>query len=514
MLLVNPPVSKACEPPLGIARIAGALEAEGIEYGIFDANLEGIEYLLSREIAPGDTWTKRALKHVKRDTDAIRSWDSYRIPGRYGIAVGNVNRILHAASSPSGQSVSLSDYDHPRLNPVRSPDLRLAFERPEENVFFGLFKKRLDELVNKSHSRLIGFSLSFLNQAICTFAMAGYLKKAAPDSVLVLGGSLVSSWADREPFTGLCSGIFDHVIFGPGEEKIVELCKGNRASCGERYSPSYDKFAFTKYFSPVSILPYNTSTGCYWNKCTFCPENAERNGYFRIRNSAVSDDIESLAERHSAGLIHFTDSAIPPSFLRHYSTRHGSVPWYGFMRVDENLASPDFARSLKDSGCVMLELGVESGNDRVLRAMNKGGSVSLASKVLENLSRAGISTYVYLLFGTPEEDEESARDTLGFVARLSDAIGFLNLAIFNMPVMSGNATTVESKEFYSGDLSLYVDFEHPKGWSRKRVRAFLDAEFRTHASIAPIIGRRPPAFTSNHAPLFVLAGAHAEKTRI
>ena len=63
---------------------------------------------------------------------------------------------------------------------------------------------------------------------------------------------------------------------------------------------------------------------------------------------------------------------------------------------------------------------------------------------------------------------------------------------------------METKHFYEGDLSLYTDFDHPKGWSRSFIRQFLDKEFKRHPALAPILRRDPPVFTSNHAPFFVM----------
>jgi hypothetical protein len=120
------------------------------------------------------------------------------------------------------------------------------------------------------------------------------------------------------------------------------------------------------------------------------------------------------------------------------------------------------------------------------------------------LRQAGIATYVYLLFGTPAETIESARTTLDFTAAHADAIGFLNLAIFNMPVGSSEAQRLRTRRFYEGDLSLYTDFEHPAGWDRRQVRKFLDQEFRRHPAISAILSNDPPFFTSNHAPFFVM----------
>ena len=68
------------------------------------------------------------------------------------------------------------------------------------------------------------------------------------------------------------------------------------------------------------------------------------------------------------------------------------------------------------------------------------------------------------------------------------------------------AETYATEPFYAGDLSLYTGFRHPQGWERQRVRQFLSREFTRHPAVAPILRRDPPFFTSNHAPLFAMAG--------
>jgi radical SAM superfamily enzyme YgiQ (UPF0313 family) len=180
------------------------------------------------------------------------------------------------------------------------------------------------------------------------------------------------------------------------------------------------------------------------------------------------------------------------------------APWYGFARLTRHLTDFDFCLALRQSGCVMLKLGLESGDQNVLNSLQKGVDLEEASSALENLKKAGIATYVYLLFGTPPEGLSEARRTLEFVVNHSDSIGFLNLAIFNMPLYGPEARQMETKSFYEGDLSLYTGFDHPKGWSRPLIRQFLDKEFKRHPAIAPILRRDPPVFTSNHAPFFVM----------
>ena len=150
----------------------------------------------------------------------------------------------------------------------------------------------------------------------------------------------------------------------------------------------------------------------------------------------------------------------------------------------------------------MLKLGLESGDQGVLDALEKGIDLDMVSRALNNLRETGIATYIYLLFGTPPENLDDARRTLDFTVRHSEAITYLNLAIFNMPLNSPDAAGLAISDFYQGDLSLYTDFKHPRGFGRKEIRQFLDREFRRHPAIIPIIQRDPPFFSSNHAPFF------------
>jgi radical SAM superfamily enzyme YgiQ (UPF0313 family) len=150
----------------------------------------------------------------------------------------------------------------------------------------------------------------------------------------------------------------------------------------------------------------------------------------------------------------------------------------------------------------MLKLGLESGDQGVLDAMNKGIHLELAAQVLNNLKNAGIAVYCYLLFGTPAESEDAARRTLEFAVRHHQAITFLNLAVFNMPLYGEEAVIYGNEPFYEGNLSLYTSFRHPGAWDRRAVRTFLEREFKRHPVIAAILRNDPPYFSSNHAPFF------------
>lgn len=510
MLLIHPPVAKPCEPPAGISRLAGVLTGSGFPCTVLDANLEGILCLLSREIPTrGDTWTSRAQRNVRRNLSALRSADIYGNLDRYKRAVTDLNRLLSKSAfsltgTLSPARVSLANVQHPVLSPVRSSDLLRAAETPEEDPFHFYFSQRLRELVEKKAPSIVGVSLSFLSQALCTFAVLGFLRKEFPDLKLVLGGGLVTSWMRRPGWTNPFGGLIDHLVPGPGEGPLLSLLTTGsplgKAVSEQHHLPDTAGFPLSDYLAPRRILPYSASTGCYWNQCAFCPERAEGNVYTPTPVPQVVEDLRRLVDRVKPGLIHLLDNALSPALMKALCENPPGTPWYGFTRITPRLADLDYCRALRKSGCVMLKLGLESGDQNVLDLEQKGVDLTIASRALRTLHQAGIPTYVYLLFGTPSEGPAEAAKTLQFTADHSGQISFLNLAIFNLPVYGPEASQVETRLLYDGDLSLYTGFTHPKGWDRGLVRRFLDREFKRHPAIGPILRRDPPVFTSNHAP--------------
>jgi hypothetical protein len=514
VILVHPPVTRPCEPPAGISRIAGALMANGIDCMVLDANLRCLLLKLGEKPSSPDTWTRRAWLGRERNLSALKSRLTYGNIGIYTRAVKDLSRLLSEGSRRQGCRITLSDYADGRLSPLKSKDLLRAAEQPEANPFFPMFKALLDEAIRYKEPDIIGFSLNYLGQALCCFSMMGYLRRDHPGLKLVLGGGLVGSWMSGPGRLNLFSGLVDEMIAGPGEERLIELAKGVRAE--GPYMPYYGWAKGEGYLSPGFILPYSASMGCYWRRCAFCPEKAEGSRYMPIPHLQAAHQIETLQMALGPSLIHILDNAISPSLLDTLARDPPGAPWYGFARISKELADEDLALALRSSGCVMLKLGLESGDQGVLDRLEKGIDLETASRVLGCLKKYGISTYVYLLFGTPVEGEKEALRTLDFVVSHKDEIGFLNIAIFNMPAWGTEASLYETKDFYEGDLALYRDFRHPLGWDRLRVRRFLDRVFRRHPAVSGIIKRDPPVFTSNHAPFFAMEDVglpRAEKVR-
>ena len=521
MLLIFPPVAKACEPPAGIARLAAALASRGLRCDVVDMNLEGLLFLLDQPLHASDTWSRRAIKNRPRDLAALRDPRTYRSLDRYSRAVTDVSRVLEVSGRSLGVIAGLADYHDGKLSPVRSIDLIEAAAHPERNLFYPYFKQRLPEILAKAfvpHRReerleegqelqhdaadFVGFSLNYLSQALTTFAMIGFIRKEFPGIRIVLGGGLVTSWMKRPQWKDPFQGLADHLIAGPGEGPLLALFGIIDPAGYDPVAPDYSSLPIDAYLSPGPVLPYAGSSGCFWNRCSFCPEPAEENPYLPIPPAQAMAELNSLIAATRPRLVHLLDNAVSPALMRSLTESPLAVPWYGFARIGRELADPDLCTALRRSGCVMLKLGLESGDQGLLDRMGKGIDLGTASRVLLNLQKAGISTYVYLLFGTPSETVTEARRTLDFVIRHQSAITFMNLAIFNLPVCSKEAALYQTEPFYEGDLSLYRDFRHPHGWDRKQVRQFLDSEFRRQPAVSAIIRNDPPVFTSNHASFF------------
>lgn len=501
ILLIAPPVAKPGEPPAGIALLAGALRQQGVACTLVDASLEGLLFLLGRAGEAEDTWSKRALRGLDTNLAAIRAPGLYRHPDRYQRAVRDLNRVLELATRTHPHlSLGFANYQDESANPLDSRDLLAAAEQHETSLFAPYFNTRLPALVAATEPRLVGISISYLSQALPSFALIGFLRSHFPQLPLILGGGLISSWMSAPEWNHPFRGLVDHCIKGPGEGPLLHLL--GVEGLADAPMPDYSDLPLQDYLAPGPILPYAASRGCYWNRCSFCPEPAEQSRYTQIEPVTVTTQLRQLCAQVRPVLIHLLDNAVSPALMTALADHPPGPPWYGFARVHEQLADPDFCRRLRASGCVLLKLGLESGSQTVLDAMAKGIRLDLVARVLASLEAAGIATYVYLLFGTPSESLAEARQTLEFTIRHRRAITFLNLAIFNMPRSSSEACELPGAGFSEGDLSLYRDFTHPRGWDRRSARTFLDREFKRQPQIAAIIRRDPPLFTSNHAAFF------------
>ena len=75
----------------------------------------------------------------------------------------------------------------------------------------------------------------------------------------------------------------------------------------------------------------------------------------------------------------------------------------------------DLLKLMRESGCVQLRFGVESGGSELLKNINKNTTSTEMSQVLKDTHNAGIYTYVTLINGLPMEKENDIFGTKSFL---------------------------------------------------------------------------------------------------
>ena len=105
-----------------------------------------------------------------------------------------------------------------------------------------------------------------------------------------------------------------------------------------------------------------------------------------------------------------TDAARLQDFAAAVESLHCAVPFKVQARAD--LITSETARSLRRSGCAEVWMGVESGSQKVLDAMDKGLRVEEVISARENLKHEGIRTCYFLQLGYPGEQWKDIQKTI------------------------------------------------------------------------------------------------------
>jgi len=526
VLLLHPPAVKPAEPPLGVAVLLAHLRERGFAAAALDANLSAYLHLLdpgrlseAAGSAPS-TAVHRALRHRASSLDLLRSPAALASFPRYATAVRHLNTALAVWGRVGGnEHLTLGDYDRSDLSPFAPDDLERLAAGGAESLFTRYFEDVLLPQVEALRPRLISLSINYRHQVLPAFEIAGLLRRKLGVPV-VGGGGIFTSWRQALCRLDLRFSCFSRIVFGPGEGPLTAIAAG-QAPAGEYFlegeseigfRPDYSFARFADYLSPVPVLPLSASRGCYWQRCLFCPEAAApTHPYAGLEPAPFLDLLADSALRHGVRHFHFTDNALPVPVLRRLAAggAPAGISWHGFVRFEKALLDPELATGLAASGCAMLQLGLESGSQRVLDRLKKGTQLGQVAAILSNLKMAGIASYVYVMLGTPGENGEDAELTLRFLEEHAEGIGFLNLAIMNLPresdLLADPAAGIAGSELLGEDepLGLYRSFAPDAGsWGRREARRFLERRLLASPAIRRILQRTPPLFTSNHAFLF------------
>jgi len=168
-----------------------------------------------------------------------------------------------------------------------------------------------------------------------------------------------------------------------------------------------------KTYLGTKTIAYHSSVGCPFT-CSFCAVVPIYNARWKGKSAErVYSDIKYLKEKFGGNAIEFHDNNF---FVSEKRTAEFSklimqedMVWWGEGRIDTiNKYSDETLTLMRQSGCKMIFFGAETGNDEVLKKMDKGGTQSAAQirAFAARMARFDIIPEYSFVLGTPAETPE------------------------------------------------------------------------------------------------------------
>jgi hypothetical protein len=498
-LVLSPPVTTPAEPPSGAFLLAAGLAGHGYDCGLLDLSLEFFWRTLEDPGLPGPD-TAHAVRYL---LEPGGPYDDLRHRGAAGALHARLRRF---GQLRPGWRLTLMDLA-PAGQRLHEP-LGLAARLAAGDGPFGtLWQDVVGPTLERHRPARVLLSVAYLSQLAGALDLASWLTQRGIEPVV--GGSLFNSMARTGEGLGSLAELFGQVELGDG----ASLLSPKPGHLLERLAwPQL--LSERPYLSSRPIVPLTLSTGCFWNRCLFCPDRGMP--FIQVPTTALDALLDGMPDEvaGAAPVVHLLDSALPPARLRDFlplSAQRG-LGFYGFARPTANLRARDLLVEAADAGCLMLQLGVEGGSGQLLDRFGKGLDPAEAARVLREAAGVGIRTYLYLLFGLPGETTADLEATLDLVADNADSVDFLNLSVFNLPRHSELTRRaaefgIELEDFPGDDaIRLYRPFRCADGSPREASRDFLNARFRPDPRIKPAVRRTPRWLRAAHLALMEVPG--------
>lgn len=270
------------------------------------------------------------------------------------------------------------------------------------------------------------------------------IKSKFPDVTIIWGGY----FASNQSGVVLRSGFIDYIIYGPGDvafPKLIQaidndlpvelipnlifrdennnIIKNHKDELYDQdqlpalpYSKLNDNYPIHKYLGATCLgtktIAYHSSIGCPFT-CAFCGIVPIYNARWKGRSAQlVYNDIKYLKDVYGGNAIEFHDNNFFVSEKRTVEFSHliknENMQWWGEGRIDTiDKYSDDNLKLIYDAGCKMIFFGAETGNDKILKIMDKGGTQTgdQIKKFAARLQKVGIIPEYSFVLGTPGENE-------------------------------------------------------------------------------------------------------------
>ena len=161
-----------------------------------------------------------------------------------------------------------------------------------------------------------------------------------------------------------------------------------------------------------------SSRGCPY-RCNWCAKPIYGD-HFSVRSPlSVAEEMRKLKYECGAEHLWFADDifGLKPKWVSELAFEverlDAAIPFKMQSRVD--LMTPAAVRALQTAGCTEVWMGVESGSQKILSAMDKGTRVDQIAVARENLRKEGIRACYFLQFGYPGENWQDIQQTIALV---------------------------------------------------------------------------------------------------
>ncbi|MGC1907118.1 MAG: radical SAM protein [Candidatus Acidiferrum sp.] len=160
------------------------------------------------------------------------------------------------------------------------------------------------------------------------------------------------------------------------------------------------------------------SRGCPF-RCNWCAKPIFGDSFHSRPADEVAEEMLHLKQHYGVEHLWFADDIFAlnrhwtEQFAREVERRNAKIPFKIQARAD--LLTPDTVHSLKRAGCAEIWMGVESGSQTILDAMDKGLLVQEVVSARQHLRREGIRACYFLQFGYPGETWEDVQKTINLV---------------------------------------------------------------------------------------------------
>ncbi len=199
--------------------------------------------------------------------------------------------------------------------------------------------------------------------------------------------------------------------------------------------------------NPIGIIM--TSRGCP-SRCTFCSSN---NFYKGIRQRSVENVIEEVKfqiEHLGIQELQFTDDNL--TLRREYIIKlcnsllenNIKIAWSTPNGVRADKVDKEVLALMKKSGCYLIDFGIESANNQILKNIRKGETIEQIDMAINLAHEAGMITQGNFIFGLPGETKETIKETIDYAVNSKlDRAGF-----FALRLLPGSDLSKKMKEKY------------------------------------------------------------------